>query len=183
MEEKNKSKENNSKFKTISSNGKAYNGYSKNHSDFGKSVLIPFVSGIVGCSVVIGTCFGVPSIKSKLIGTTTLSTTNSTSTNSDGYVKENSLEQYSDTSVYAANKILPSIVGINIEYSNPTNNNDAVKIMNIHKSKGLEFSLCYYTGIDNTFNIKEIKTNFLYSNKYGIIYPYIDFNSDECTNN
>ena len=118
MEEKNKSKENNGKFKTISSNGKvSYNNYSRNSSGFGRSVLIPFVSGVLGCSVVIGTCFGVPSIKSKLIGTTTLSTTNNSSTNSDGYVNQSSLEDYSDTAVYAANKILPSIVGINIEYT------------------------------------------------------------------
>ena len=39
------------------------------------------------------------------------------STKSDGYVKQTSLENYSDTSVYAANKILPSIVGIKIEYT------------------------------------------------------------------
>ena len=34
---------------------------------FGKSVLIPFASGIIGASLVVGTCFGVPSIKEKLI--------------------------------------------------------------------------------------------------------------------
>ena len=92
----------------------------KVHSGFGKSVMLPFVSGIVGCTVVIGTCFGVPSIRTKIIGSTgtsSISTTNNSSTKSDGYVKQTSLENYSDTSVYAANKILPSIVGIKIEYT------------------------------------------------------------------
>ena len=82
--------------------------------------MLPFVSGIVGCTVVIGTCFGVPSIRTKIIGSTgtsSISTTNNSSTKSDGYVKQTSLENYSDTSVYAANKILPSIVGIKIEYT------------------------------------------------------------------
>lgn len=117
MEENEK---NEAKFKAIPVTGStSYNKSSKNHSGFGKSVLIPFVSGVVGCAVVIGTCFGIPSIKSKIIGDTdsSISTTNNNSTQSDGYVKQISLENYSDTAVYAANKILPSIVGIKIEYT------------------------------------------------------------------
>jgi len=61
-----------------------------------------------------------------------------------------------------------------IKYSINTVKEDAVKIMNIHKSKGLEFSLCYYTGLHNKFTIKEIKSKFLISNNYGIIIPYIE---------
>ena len=118
MEENEK---NNTKFKAIPITGSSsYEKTEKNKSEFGKSVLIPFISGVVGCTVVIGTCFGIPSVKTKLIGTTTpssISTTNNNSTKSDGYVKQTSLENYSDTSVYAANKILPSIVGIKIEYT------------------------------------------------------------------
>ncbi len=118
MEENEK---NNTKFKAIPVTGSSsYEKTEKNKSEFGKSVLIPFISGVVGCTVVIGTCFGIPSVKTKLIGTTTpssISTTNNNSTKSDGYVKQTSLENYSDTSVYAANKILPSIVGIKIEYT------------------------------------------------------------------
>ncbi len=114
MEEKEK------KFTAIPVKGEtSCNKTQKSNSGFGKSVLIPFVSGVVGCSVVIGTCFGVPSIKTKLIGNTntSISSTNNNSTNSDGYVKQISLNNYSDTAVYAANKILPSIVGIKIEYT------------------------------------------------------------------
>lgn len=111
---------NESKFKAIPVTGStSYNKSSKNSSGFGKSVLLPFASGVVGCAVVIGTCFGIPSIKTKIIGNTTssISTTNNSSTQSDGYVKQISLSNYSDTAVYAANKILPSIVGIKIEYT------------------------------------------------------------------
>ena len=113
--------QNNQKFKAIPVTGStSYNKTKKNKSGFGKSVMLPFVSGVVGCSVVIGTCFGVPSIRTKLLGNTgssSISISNNTSTQSDGYVKQTSLENYSDTSVYAANKILPSIVGIKIEYT------------------------------------------------------------------
>ena len=112
---------NDTKFKAIPVTGSTISSNSdKNKSGFGKSVIIPFVSGVLGCTVVIGTCFGVPSIRTKIIGNTgssSISTSNNTSTQSDGYVKQTSLENYSDTSIYAANKILPSIVGIKIEYT------------------------------------------------------------------
>lgn len=113
--------QNNQKFKAIPVTGTVSSKKTeRNKSGFGKSVMLPFVSGVVGCSVVIGTCFGVPSIRTKIIGnseSSPISTSNNTSTQSDGYVKQTSLENYSDTSVYAANKILPSIVGIKIEYT------------------------------------------------------------------
>ena len=118
MDEK---EQNNAKFKAIPVTGSAsYEKSDRPKSGFGKGVIIPFISGVVGCTVVIGTCFGVPSIRTKLIGnqtTSSISTTNNNSTKSDGYVKQTSLENYSDTSVYAANKILPSIVGIKIDYT------------------------------------------------------------------
>lgn len=31
------------------------------------NILVPFVSGVVGATLVVGTCFGVPSIKNKII--------------------------------------------------------------------------------------------------------------------
>ena len=62
--------------------------------------------------------------------------------------------------------------GLNVKYSVNTGNTNAVKIMNIHKSKGLEFSLCYFTGMHNKFTIKEINDKILFSTRYGIILPY-----------
>lgn len=63
--------------------------------------------------------------------------------------------------------------GLTVKYSVNTSGGDAVKIMNIHKSKGLEFSLCYFTGMHNKFTIKEINDEILFSSKYGIIFPYM----------
>lgn len=120
MEENEK---NETKFKAIPVTGSSsYNKNEKsqkNKTGFGKAVILPFVSGVVGCSVVLGTCFGVPSIRSKLINNSSsnISTSNSSSTQSNGYVTQTSLSNYSDTAVYVANKILPSIVGIKIEYT------------------------------------------------------------------
>ena len=64
--------------------------------------------------------------------------------------------------------------GLTVKYSVNTSGGDAVKIMNIHKSKGLEFSLCYFVGMHNKFTIKELNDKVLFSNKYGIILPYMD---------
>ena len=64
--------------------------------------------------------------------------------------------------------------GLTVKYSVNTSGGDSVKIMNIHKSKGLEFSLCYFTGMHNKFTIKEINDKILFSLKYGMILPYMD---------
>lgn len=105
-------------FKTISDKKNTFPKAKKNHSGFGKSVLLPFFSGVVGCALVIGTCFGIPSIRAKILNNTNVSTLESNqNSNVSGYVQQTSLSNYSDTAVYAANKILPSIVGIKIEYT------------------------------------------------------------------
>ena len=98
-----------------------FNNYStnskrKSNNGFFKSVFVPFISGVLGCSVVIGTCFGVPAIKEKLIGNGFSVQTSGPSSNL-GTVSQVNLANYSDTAVFAANKILPSIVGIEIQYS------------------------------------------------------------------
>ncbi len=50
--------------------------------------------------------------------------------------------------------------------------NDGVKIMNIHKSKGLEFPLCYYASLREEFNTDDLKKRYLFDNTYGIITPF-----------
>ena len=110
-----------SNFEAVKANNKNTANSKKsrtNNSGFGKTVLVPFVSGVVGCAVVVGTCFGVPSIRTKLLSSnSTTSTSNSSNSNVSGYVSQTSLSNYSDTAVYAANKILPSVVGIEVQYS------------------------------------------------------------------
>ena len=112
---------NDSKFKTVSNPGTYKAVYEiddkpKKKSHFGRTIVLPFFSGVVGCAVVIGTCFGVPSIREQIMGTNS-STSSSSNSQTSGLVDPISLSNYSDTSVYAANKILPSIVGIQIEYN------------------------------------------------------------------
>lgn len=83
-------------------------------SGFGKAVFVPFLSGILGASLVVGTCFGVPSIKQKLVGSPHYTTSTSA-----GTTTENSLVNivdYSNTSTYVAEKVLPSVVGIKVTY-------------------------------------------------------------------
>ena len=124
MENNNQENETNtSKFKTVSNPGNYKAVYEidnkpKKKSNFGRNVVLPFFSGVVGCAVVLGTCFGVPTIRNQIMGNINSNTSNnSSSTQATGYVDQVSLSNYSDTSVYAANKILPSIVGIQIEYN------------------------------------------------------------------
>lgn len=105
-----------SNFKTVQNSSKKEKKV-KSNTSFWKTVLIPFVSGVVGCAIVVGTCFGVPSIKEKVLGNNNSSTGNSSNSNLSGYVSQTSLSNYSDTAVYAANKILPSVVGIKVEYN------------------------------------------------------------------
>lgn len=113
---------NHSKFKTVSNPGNYNAVYEledkpKKKSNFGRNVVLPFFSGVVGCAVVLGTCFGVPTIRNQIMGTTNSDSSNTSNTQASGYVDQVSLSNYSDTAVYAANKILPSIVGIQIEYN------------------------------------------------------------------
>lgn len=93
----------------------------KRKGEFTKTIAVPFLSGVVGAGIVVGTCFGVPSIKSNLLGTDVESalTSVSTSNSSNGQINTNfiSLSNYSETGTAVANKVLPSIVGITVEYS------------------------------------------------------------------
>lgn len=113
--------ENENKFEVISSKVSNANFKKNNGNGFGKTILLPFISGVVGCSVVIGTCFGVPSIKEKLIGDTTVKASIN-HTGGEGTTSNLiSLSNYSNTAVYAANKILPSIVGIEVSFTATSN--------------------------------------------------------------
>ncbi len=49
-----------------------------------------------------------------------------------------------------------------------------VNIMTIHKSKGLDFKICYFADLKRKFSLREIKGRFLFSSKYGFIFPVIN---------
>ncbi len=113
-------------FKSATSNSVTYSSFDNSKSknkekkknsspSFGKTVLLPFTCGILGAGIVIGTCFGIPTIRDNILGEylADASSTNTTSINTQAI----SLLDYSDTSVGVAQKVLPSIVGINVTYS------------------------------------------------------------------
>lgn len=97
----------------------------KSYSGLGKSFFIPFFSGVLGTILVIAIVFGIPSIKNSILNTSSTKTEETsalpTSTSNTGTVKTVSLSDYSDTAIYSANKVLPSIVGITVEYTVTSN--------------------------------------------------------------
>ena len=95
------------------------NSFQSEKGGFATSIILPFVSGIVGATLVMGVCFSVPQIKNKIMGE--IQTGNTTTVGSGNYTTSSnnlvSLSNYSDTSVGVAEKVLPSIVGIQVEYN------------------------------------------------------------------
>ena len=81
--------------------------------------------------------------------------------------KYNSLESL-------ANANLTNIIenNLKIEYQVTSASEDSVKIMTIHASKGLEYGVCYFSGLYSKFNIREAINKFSYDDNYGIIIPY-----------
>ena len=61
-----------------------------------------------------------------------------------------------------------------LKFNINTSDNNSCRIMTIHKSKGLEFPICYFAGFNHKFNLDEVKDRIIYSNKYGIILPKVD---------
>jgi len=64
---------------------------------------------------------------------------------------------------------------LEIVIPNDSYNDNSIKFMTIHNSKGLEFPICYFLGFDNSFNLDEIKDSFIVT-KNGIILPFIENN-------
>lgn len=93
-------------------------------SNVKNSIVAPFVSGVLGASLVVGICFGNPNIRTKLIGQTyeeTKETSSVKTTVNSGIVDLVSISQFSDTAVGVASKVLPSIVGINVTFNVTSN--------------------------------------------------------------
>ena len=105
---------------------KKFNLDTKKTGSFKSNVFIPFISGMLGATLVVGLCFGIPNVKEKLITYTPseISNSNNSKNNSNsnsGVVDYVSLNNYSDTAVFAASKVLPSIVGIKVDYTITSN--------------------------------------------------------------
>lgn len=113
-------------FKTVDSSSKSRKG----KIGFFKGIFVPFVSSILGTTLVIGLCINVPVVKEKVIDLLNIETASSSAKEETEETKKDentttqvsntnliSLEEYSETGIYAANKVLPSIVGITVEYT------------------------------------------------------------------
>lgn len=50
---------------------------------------------------------------------------------------------------------------------------NSCKIMTIHKSKGLEYPVCYFASFTSKFNLRELNEKFLYDSDYQIVTPSI----------
>ena len=61
-----------------------------------------------------------------------------------------------------------------LKFNVNTDSLNSCKIMTIHKSKGLEFPICYFASLYSQFNMSELKEKILFDNKYGIIVPKVD---------
>ncbi len=66
--------------------------------------------------------------------------------------------------------ISDSDITISMKANVPNN----VKLMNIHKSKGLEFPICYFAGYSSKFNRQDINNAINFDKELGFILPFYD---------
>ncbi len=55
-----------------------------------------------------------------------------------------------------------------------TDSSNSCQIMTIHKSKGLEFPICYFSSLSSRFNLNELKEKIVFDSHYGIIMPKVE---------
>ena len=60
---------------------------------------------------------------------------------------------------------------LDIRLSLKTDEANGVSMTNIHKSKGLEYPVCYYSGLFKTYSKEEFKDKFMFSTSLGFIVP------------
>lgn len=60
-----------------------------------------------------------------------------------------------------------------LKFNVNTSDANSCKIMTIHKSKGLEFPICYFAGFQDKFNTMELKEKIIYDNNLGLILPRV----------
>ncbi len=92
----------------------------KKSNKSGKTFFLSLLGGCVGTCLVVGICFGIPGIRSALVGsqnsTVLVSNTNSNFNPENVNTYQVSLSSFNDTGVQVAQKVLPSVVGINVTY-------------------------------------------------------------------
>lgn len=102
------------------------NNTSKSKNSILKNILISFTSGIIGASLVLGLCFYVPAVKDLFVSDSS-DDNKSKKQNSKIFTSEGSVNtgidvsEYSGTAIEVANKVLPSVVGIEVNFSISSN--------------------------------------------------------------
>ena len=81
------------------------------------NILISFVSAIIGAVFTFVLCSNAPTIKNSAPDTIDTSAVKSSSQLENANLSQVSLTNYSDTAIYCANKVLPSMVSISVEYN------------------------------------------------------------------
>lgn len=69
--------------------------------------------------------------------------------------------------------------GEDAKYSMDVSTSHGVKMMNIHKSKGLEYPICYFADFNHAYNKSNVKAGTGFDLKYGIYMPINDEGIDD----
>ncbi len=104
---------------------------------------------------------------------------------SDGKVRRNNLSvflsiAYEYESSNPAGSIMSFIRYVNklddksLKIGHTGANDDSVKILTIHKSKGLQYPICILAGTNNTFGAGEARSNISFNSNFGVAMNYFD---------
>lgn len=74
-----------------------------------------------------------------------------------------------DDLLYYLKKVIDE--GYDMKYSIHEDAKNSVQIMSIHKSKGLEFPICYFADLTNRFNDRDLKERIILDNSFGLLLP------------
>ena len=91
----------------------------KKSNKSGKTIFLSFLSGVLGAGLVIGVCFGIPGIRTSILGqqsSIVISKNNANFNPENVNTYQVSLSSFNDTGVQVAQKVLPSVVGIKVTY-------------------------------------------------------------------
>lgn len=80
-----------------------------------------------------------------------------------------------DDLLYYLEKVIDE--GYDMKYTIHEDAKNSVQIMSIHKSKGLEFPICYFADLTNRFNDKDLKERIVLDNEFGLLIP--NFQADQ----
>lgn len=109
-------------FVKVSSNKSEATLSKKNKTKYStfKVILTSFVSGMIGATLILYLCLYVPDIRNMLLSSDSDEEEKEISkifTSKGSVNKGVSIEEYSETAILVANKVLPSVVGIEVDFS------------------------------------------------------------------